>query len=134
MKTASERAVTVLTIPGDPPPSLNVQERLHWAQRYKLRNYWATEAWKAWLAAGQPRFRRPRIIIRLYFRRANRRDPDNFTAAIKPLLDGLKGHAFSDDDAGTIELVRAPLAVDPDNPRVEIELQERDIGPESCRR
>lgn len=113
-----------LIIPGDPPLSLNRQERLHWAQRLRLREWWAEQAFWAWLEAGKPRFQRAALRYRLFYRTRRHRDADNCVAACKPILDGLKGHAFVDDDAGTVTILPPVIDVDRDKPRVEIEISE----------
>ena len=115
----------VLVIPLPPPPSLNRQERMHWAVRRRLRERWKTAARLAWHHAGRPRFHRPTITVRFYYRNRRPRDPDNAAAAVKPILDGLKGAAWDgDDDAGTITLAPVELHVDRQSPRVEVEICE----------
>lgn len=116
------RAVIVVSSP--PPPSLNRQERMHWAARKRLRDRWRRMVRVAWLAAGRPKFRRPRIAVRFFYP-GRRPDPDNAVAAVKPILDALKGYAWpGDDDAGSIELGPVELYVDRNRPRVEIVLEE----------
>lgn len=119
-----------LTIPGDPPPGTNAQHRMHWRAVAKLRGYWRTQAWYAWLAAGKPRFEHPRVTVRFVYRQNRRRDLDNLGVAIKPIIDGLRdgGHAergaFADDDAASIDLRPIELSVDASRPRVEVVLEE----------
>lgn len=116
---------SILSIPGYPPRGLNVSERQHWAIRRKERDWWRSEVYKAWLVAGRPYFKHPLVTVRMYFKMHRRRDPDNLTASCKALLDGLKGHAFKDDDGRTIALA-VEDHVDAKEPRVEIEMEERD--------
>ena len=113
-----------LIIPGDPPPSLNQQERMHWAKRKRLRERWALDAFYTWLEAGRPCFRRASVRYYLYYATNRRRDADNCVAACKPILDGLKGHAFADDDAATVTILPPIVGFDPGRPRVEIEITE----------
>lgn len=113
-----------LVIPGDPPPSLNQQERMHWAKRQRIRDWWARQAWMVWLEAGRPRFERAAVRYHLYYRTSRKRDADNCVAACKPILDGLKKHAFPDDDARTIVILPPAIGADRKNPRVEIEIVE----------
>jgi len=117
---------SVLVIPGPPPPSLNQQERMHWAKRQRVRDWWAQQAWVVWLRAGQPRFERPVIQYRLYYRDNRRRDQDNAIASCKPILDGLKGHAFEDDHSGVVTILPPVVDVDKDKPRVEVVMRERE--------
>lgn len=116
--------VTKLVIPGPPPVSLNQQERMHWAQRQRLRNWWAKQAHYAWMEAGGPTFERAAVRYRLYYKTNRKRDADNCIASCKPILDGLKGHAFGDDDASTVTILPPVIAVDRDRPRVEVEISE----------
>jgi len=113
-----------LVIPGPPPLSLNQQERLHWAKRRRLREWWAQQARYAWIEAGRPKFERAMVRYRLYYPTNRKRDGDNCVASCKPILDGLKGHAFPDDDAGTVTILPPVIAVDKYNARVEIEITE----------
>lgn len=115
----------VLVIPQAPPPSLNVQERMHWAKRRALRREWEKWAWVAWLEVRQPVFRHPQIDICLYYPHRRKRDLDNAFAAAKPILDGLKSHAFADDDIEHIKLSLA-IHVDTKFPRVEIHMREQE--------
>src|SRR5690606_769942 len=112
-----------------PPPSMNAQERMHWAKRRRLRNGWKTAARLAWIQAGRPRFHHPRITVRLYYATRRPRDPDNAAAAMKPIIDGLKGAAWEgDNDAETITLAPVELHVDREVPRVEVQITEAGEG------
>lgn len=118
----------VLVIPGPPPVSLNVQERLHWAKRQRLRDWWAEQAWLVWLQAGRPRFARPAVQYRVYYATHRRRDPDNVVASLKPVMDGLKGKAFADDHSGVVTILPPVIGVDRERPRVEIVIRETGDG------
>lgn len=118
----------VLVIPGPPPVSLNQQERMHWAQRQRLRDWWAQQAWLAWMEAGRPRFQRPTVQYRLYYKTNRRRDADNAIASCKPILDGLKGHAFDDDHSGIVTILPPIIGVDKQNPRVEIIIRALEVS------
>jgi hypothetical protein len=76
------------------------------------------------LEAGCPKFLYPLIEIRIFYRTHRTRDWDNAFAAAKLILDGLKGHAFVDDDITHIRLGLS-IYVDPRDPRVEVKLQEQ---------
>ena len=119
----SQLTAAKLVLPLPPAPSLNVQERMHWAARQRLREEYATAAWASWIQAGRPRFNRPEVLVRLFYKTRRNRDYDNGAGSIKPLMDGLKRHAFEDDncDALTVEW---RLEVDCENPRIEILIQE----------
>jgi len=121
-------AEVVLLINAAPPESLNKQERMHWGERRRVRQRWKDEAAVAWLNAGRPRFHRPEVQFRLYYRDARRRDPDNALASCKPILDGLKGRAFEDDHSGVVTLLPPVIGVDRGWPRVEILIREQGEG------
>src|SRR5690606_26718921 len=53
---------------SQPPPSLNAMQRMHWAQRMEITDTWAEEIAVAAIEAGQPRFRRAEVRLRLYYR------------------------------------------------------------------
>jgi len=122
-----ETQSVTLVIPGT-PPSLNRQERLHWAQRQRLRDWWAQQAWLVWLQAGRPRFARPAVQYRVYYATHRRRDPDNVVASLKPVMDGLKGKAFVDDHSGVVTLLPPVIGVDRERPRVEVVIRETGDG------
>lgn len=116
---------TVLVIDRQPPVSLNTVLNMN---RYTLRDHkrlWKTEAAAAWMNAGQPTFTKPHLTFVLYYR-GDRviRDSDNIRGSLKPLLDGLKGRAFADDDRATIGDPDIVVAVDNERPRVHIILKE----------
>jgi hypothetical protein len=114
-----------LVIDREPPLSGNRQERMHWRRRHEYRTNYRLEAFTAWCNAGWPVYQRPRVTIRCYAK-GNRqvKDADNQHAAVKGLLDGLKYHAFPDDDTDTIDLC-VEWHVDNRHERIEIDLEER---------
>lgn len=122
--------IVTLIIPRTPPPSLNQMNRMHWAERKRHKDLWAEEIAVAAIEAGQPRFRRAEVRLRLYYRTHRRRDVDNTIGGpAKLILDGLRdAGVIPDDDTGTIRLPEPIIGVDPDNPRVEIELRELGEG------
>lgn len=116
----------VLVIPRRPPPSLNKLNRMHWAERKRHKDLWAEEIAVAAIEAGRPRFRRPLIQLRLYYPTQRRRDPDNAIGGPgKLILDGPReAGVIEDDNSQAIQLMPPVIAVDPDDPRVEIVLTE----------
>lgn len=122
--TAPSARAVVLTIPTWQPLSMNTMERMGWYKRYPYRNAWASAVFAYWLGAGRPTFQHPRITIRCYYATNRKRDADNAAGGVaKIVMDALKGHAFGDDDAGSVDLQPVQLLLDRDNPRVEIELE-----------
>ncbi len=115
-----------LVIPRRPPPSLNLLNRMHWGERKRHRDLWAEEIAVAAIEAGRPKFRRPLIQLRLYYPVQRRRDADNAIGGPgKLILDGLReAGVIEDDNSQAIHLQPPIIAVDPDNPRVEIVLEE----------
>jgi len=117
-----------LVINGPPPVSLNVQERLHWATRQRLRDWWAEQSFRSWLQAGRPTFKRPAVQYRVFYATNRRRDADNVVASCKPILDGLKGNAFTDDHSGVVTILPPIIGVDKQRPRVEIVIRETQVA------
>ena len=116
-----------LIIPRCPPRSLNRLLRMHWARRQELMELWRAEVVVAAIEAGRPRFNQASIRLRLYYDRFPLPDLDNaLAAASKLVLDGLvRAGVLPDDDARHVRgLELAELAVDRDNPRVEVEVSE----------
>lgn len=94
-----------------PPPAkpLNLNQRLHWAAKMKLTEAWRTAAKVAALTAvntGAITRNQPFSVIRLSLpvRSLNiRRDPHNWIATTKPVLDGLvDAGVFADDNSDRV--------------------------------
>lgn len=114
-----------LVIPRCPPRSLNRLLRMHWAHRQEILELWRKEVAVAAMEAGRPRFDAAQIRLRLYYDRLPLPDPDNaLSAASKLILDGLVwAGVLPDDDVRHVRGVTlAELAVDRNNPRVEVEV------------
>lgn len=77
------------------------------------------------MQAGRPKFDRARVQLRLFYKQRRKRDTDNLMAgAGKFILDGLKAaNVIPDDDQSTIEVPEPIVEIDPENPRVEIEIR-----------
>lgn len=121
--TAAQRAV--LVVEGWQPLSMNALERLFLHDRHGYRKAWMGAVMAYWHQVGRPTFSHPSITIRCYYKVKRTRDADNAAGGVgKIVMDALKGRAFADDDAGSVDLRPVQLLVDRANPRVEIELQE----------
>lgn len=123
--SAAQRAVLVIDRP--PPLSPNTTMAMGWRKRSVHTKLWQEEAATAWANAGRPWFERPDVHITLYSRGDRMiQDDDNAAfAASKPIMDGLKGRAFTDDSRKHIGSIGVSVRVDNKHPRVEIELKER---------
>jgi hypothetical protein len=118
---ADSRGV-ILRIERHPPVSLNAVLSMNRWDRSRHKTLWKSEAMAAWMNAGCPWFERCAVHIRLFYRGDRvTQDDDNMIGACKPILDGLKGRAFPDDNADTIKLV-VERVIDNESPRVEIQL------------
>lgn len=113
-----------LVLPRNPPRSLNTMLRQHWAERKRQRDLWACEVTAAWLAAGRPRYRRKvRALVTCYYRTTRRRDTDNMTASVKPIIDALVRLGCLLDDHSEILELTVVGEVDKRHPRVEVVLE-----------
>jgi len=110
-----------LTIPGR-LPSLNETLRMHWGKRKRIKE---NMAWHL-ATSGRPRpahGRRCRVKLTVY-QKTRRFDEDNLHGACKPVIDALResGYIYRDSPEWLEQEIRQ--ALDHENPRVEIELEE----------
>jgi hypothetical protein len=114
-----------LVIDRRPPVSPNTLNGGKRREKWQHDRTYRTEAFAAWCNAGRPAYERPRVVVRCYARGDRKvRDRDNQYAAVTPLLNGLKTHAFPDDDTDTIDLC-VEWHVDNRWEHIEIDLEER---------
>jgi crossover junction endodeoxyribonuclease RusA len=104
-----------LTVPALPPSGNRWLRPRHWAERRADMSTWITlmrglakAARRAGAWDGQP-FARAQVLVIYHFPDARRRDPDNYTTALKGVLDGLvaAGVLIDDDFAHCTLTVRA---------------------------
>ncbi len=98
------RTVTV-RIPGDVCKALapNRTKGFHWAVHHQSRHTYKGLALLMWRQMGQERFvGKVRLTFTVF--RGRTLDPDGALGAMKPIIDGLKGEAFTDDSARFVEL------------------------------
>jgi hypothetical protein len=86
-----------------PAPLLSLNDRHHWAHRSRVNKLWRTAAHTAACTIGPPSARRANgrvlIAVTLPVRSVKvRRDPHNFVATIKPIIDGLVDAGVVPDD------------------------------------
>lgn len=80
-------------------PPLNMNDRMHWAKRSKIKRELRQRANIAARVAGLPRDCSA-VIVQLVYRPRDRRrrDPSNFMPTQKPVLDGLVDYGLVPDD------------------------------------
>jgi len=115
------------TIPGELPDlnTIIAESKAHWGSYSSLKR--AETERVAWLAKELRRLRsKPvqRALLRITWYCPNRRkDPDNIEAGAKFVLDGLvKAGILQNDGWKQIAGIEHEFRVDPDNPRVEVEI------------
>ncbi len=102
MLSAERRRVT-LRIPGDVCRTLaKNRQRRHWAVLYPSQQSYKGLARLMWRQSGEAAFP-GRVRLSFTCFRGRVLDPDGAMWAFAPLVDGLKGEAFRDDDAATVE-------------------------------
>ena len=93
-----------LNIPAT-APSPNCYVWAHWTVYRKIKTHWAWLVLEALQACGKPPTPLQRARIRIMRYGVRPLDPDNATAAQKPLIDALKAHGvIADDSSQHIEL------------------------------
>jgi crossover junction endodeoxyribonuclease RusA len=121
------RQVTIALPPGLPVLSLN--GRLHWAARNKAAQALKQAAWAIVAGAKVPPMERAVITVEYQPPDKRRRDPDNYAATGKPLIDGLVAAGVLPDDDGkhvaAVRYVIGPLY--PLHPRGRIILRVREV-------
>jgi len=95
---------------------------MHWAKRNREKKAWHELVYFAWAQAGKPTFKKASVRFTYYFKDLRLRDKDNYQG--KWLLDGLKGHAFADDNYKCVDLEKSNFEYDKDNPHTVITIQE----------
>ena len=85
--------------------SMNQLRTAHWTKKHKLSKQWRERTWAACAQARFPRGLEPaRIVSQLMFTSNRRRDPHNYMATLKPIIDELMSWGCWPDD--TAEFVR----------------------------
>lgn len=87
-----------LNIP-ETAPSPNCYVRAHWTTYQKIKKHWALLVLEAIQTSGKPITPLPRARVRIMRFGAQQLDPDNATAAQKPLIDALKSNGMIEDDS-----------------------------------
>lgn len=86
-------------------PSPNCYVRAHWSVYQRIKQHWGLLVLEALQACGKPPAPLSRARVRIMRYGVRPLDPDNATAAQKPLIDALRANGFiADDSAEHIEL------------------------------
>lgn len=96
------------------PLSLNQAYTMHWAARKRRLDPWGEAVQWAWMQCKQKRTvkRKPcRITVELPFERAARRDPHNYVATVKRIVDALVEVGVWEDDTPDWVAVDEPRLV-----------------------
>lgn len=110
-----------------PPKGCNPNARGHWAKKARaVKGYRRTAdltARSLVRASERPRWECAELRSTWYLPDRRRRDPDNLIASMKAGIDGLRDADILADDRGLV-IWPPVLRVDPERPRVEIEITE----------
>lgn len=80
-------------------PTWNANSRGHWAQRAGMVAAWRNAAWACAVGSGIPQLERVEVELVMVPSDRRRRDPDNLSGALKPILDGLVDAGVIPDDS-----------------------------------
>lgn len=98
---------TAITFQRPTPKLLSMNDRHHWRRRSSDVKHWRTAAWAKALDHGpQPP---AMVVITLDVPDARRRDPANYYATVKPIVDGLVDAGWWPDDTPEYVTTCEPL-------------------------
>ena len=119
--------MTTISFP-QPAPLMSLNDRQHWAARAELTRRWRTAAYYATVAAlPGKRDHGPTIVtVELPVRDSRRRDPSNYVATVKPIVDGLVDAGVWPDDDGSWVATSEPVLV-VGGTRVVVRLEPRQV-------
>nr|WP_315501281.1 hypothetical protein [Actinomyces oris] len=79
---------------------LNLNDRTHWSRAASKRRTTRLLAEQTARVSRAPRLERARLVVEISFPDRRRRDPHNYMATVKPIVDGLvDAGVLPDDDA-----------------------------------
>lgn len=104
-------ALSIIKFP-QPAPLLSLNDRAHWAKKARLTAAWREAAWAAGNGVRRQVRRRP-CYVTVFFPVPDkrRRDPHNFIATVKPIVDGLVDARLWPDDTPEWVTVTEPVLV-----------------------
>jgi crossover junction endodeoxyribonuclease RusA len=118
-----------ITFP-QPAELLNMNDRLHWAKKARIVNAWRTATkWGTHAARGAQQFHGlppSTVTITLPVKGNRRRDPANYYATVKPIVDGLVDAGLWPDDTPEWVTTTEPV-LDPTAAEVTVTVTLRDI-------
>lgn len=92
---------------------LNLNDRNHWRLKADKTRYIRELAKQTATLSHAPHLQRALLVVEIAFPDRRRRDPHNYMATVKPIVDGLiKAKVLPDDDAAHLlgpDLRRAPV-------------------------
>lgn len=94
-----------------PAEMLNLNDRLHWRKRNELEQAWQMAAFVAARNSGAKNFSRSVVTVIFKVASKRRRDPHNFVATVKPIVDGLVKAGWWPDDNSDWVAVTDPIFV-----------------------
>lgn len=94
-----------------PDRHMNLNDRLHWAEKARRESTWRQAAKLHTMANVSPPRAQPRSIIEVTFcfRQKRRRDAHNLVATVKPIIDGLVDAKLWPDDTGAYVVTTEPV-------------------------
>jgi Holliday junction resolvase RusA-like endonuclease len=113
------------------PPGLqllSLNGRQHWAARNRAAQALKKAAWAKALQAKLPRLERVAITVEYQPPDKRRRDPDNYAATGKPLIDGLVIAGILPDD-NSAHVTDVHFTIGPVHPRGRVIIRIRETEP-----
>lgn len=105
---------TVISFPA-PGKTITLNGREHWALKARLNKMWRQAAWAAGIETGRTPGARalpPSVVtVEIPVRGDRRRDPHNWMATVKPIIDGLVDAGLWPDDDQAHVAVSEPVLV-----------------------
>jgi hypothetical protein len=92
-----------------PAERLSLNKKLHWAKRSELVAHWRQAAFVAGRNSGFRDIGPSVVTVRFTVAQHRRRDPHNFVATVKPIVDGLVDAKFWPDDTPDWVAVTDPI-------------------------
>jgi Holliday junction resolvase RusA-like endonuclease len=112
----------IITIPGALPP-LGKLMRMHWAKRNRINNDWTLEI-SCQTERCKLRKTEKRLVKIMVYHKTRRFDEDNLHGAVKGIIDALRKTNWIYNDSPRWLDLKLDQAIDHENPRVEIRIEE----------
>jgi len=92
----------ILVIPYLPPPELSPNARVFWVKKYQAAKQLKEDTYYLAKQAAIPRFTTATLQFTFVVPDSRRRDPDNYLAMMKPVIDGLVLAGVLPDDSFSV--------------------------------